>query len=254
MEPQTYLFSLSGRHPLLHISVTGSVDSCMGRIPATKTRSKPRLTLVALSDTHELHRDLDVPDADILVHAGDFTLFSLFSGSSRSIADFDRWLGELPHRYKIVVPGNHEYILEQSTSPNTVLHNARVLINEGIQIEGLRFWGSPVTPLGSGAFGVASATDRRNLYHQIPGGTDVLITHSPPFGILDSAPGSDLHAGCPELLEAVRHVRPKLHLFGHIHPGYGSCTDNFTTYVNASLIGPYGALDKEPLLFRFKGA
>ena len=220
-------FAEGGEYPLLHFSLTGSVDSCMGRLSATKTRSKPRLTLVVLSDTHVLHRDLDVPDADILVHAGDFTLFSLFSRSNRSIADFDKWLGELPHRHKIVVPGNHEYVLEKAASPKTTLHSACVLINEGVEIDGLRFWGSPLTPLGGGAFGVASATDRRNLDHQIPDGTDVLITHSPPFGILDSAPGSDFHAGCQELLEAVKRVRPKLHMFDHIHAGYGlSITHN----------------------------
>lgn len=237
---------------LLHILVIGPVDSCMRRISAAKTRPKPRLTVVVLSDTHELHRDLDVPDADILIHAGDFTLFSLFSGSNRSLADFDAWLGEQPHRHKIVVPGNHEYILEKSASRNAALHNARVLINEGLAIDGLRIWGSPVTSLGNGAFGMASPTERRNLYRQIPDGTEVLITHGPPYGILDSASGSNLHAGCPELLEAVIRVRPKLHIFGHIHAGYGTFADDFTTYVNASLMGPFGALDKRPLLFEFK--
>lgn len=222
----------------------------MGRISATKTRSRPRLTLVVLSDTHALHRDLDVPDADILIHAGDFTMFSR---SNQAIVDFDAWLGELPHRHKLVVPGNHEFFLEKYESPMHVLRNARILVNKKIEIDGLRFWGSPVTPLGNGAFGMASPIERRNLYRQIPDGTDVLITHGPPYGILDSAPGSDHHAGCEELFEAVKRVRPKLHIFGHIHPGYGTLSDGMTTFVNASLMGPYGALDRRPLLFEFKG-
>ena len=81
----------------------------------------------------ELHRDLDVPDVDILVNAGDFSQFALFSQSDRVIADFDRWLGELPHRHKIVVPGNHEFVREKLGSSKTALHNARLLINEGVR-------------------------------------------------------------------------------------------------------------------------
>jgi Icc-related predicted phosphoesterase len=74
-----------------------------------------------------------------------------------------------------------------------------------------------------------------------------------PYGILDAAPGSEAHAGCQELLEAVMRIRPKLHVFGHIHAGYGVFRNEFTTFVNASLMGPYGALDKRPMVFQMKG-
>src|ERR1700726_2700515 len=88
---------------------------------------KPALRLVLLSDTHELHREVEVPTGDILIHAGDFTMFSK---SMEAVVDFNDWLGELPHRHKIVVPGNHEYFLEADPSERLMLDNANVLINE----------------------------------------------------------------------------------------------------------------------------
>jgi hypothetical protein len=184
----------------------------MGAKPNTSRTPTGRtsLRLVLLSDTHELHREVEVPDGDILIHAGDFTMFS---ESMEEVADFNKWLGELPHRFKAVVSGNHEFFLETDPSQRSLLSNATVLINEGVEIEGLRLWGSPVTPIYSGAFGMSSARDRRKLYAQIPQDIDVLITHGPPFGILDSDPVTGLHAGCPELLDAVMRVGPKLHVF-----------------------------------------
>src|ERR1700758_4971159 len=122
-------------------------------------RCRSSLTLVLLSDTHELHQEVDVPDGDILIHAGDFTMLSR---SLAAVEDFNNWLGELPHPHKIVVPGNHEFFLEADLSRRSLLSNATaVLINEAIDIEGLRFWGSPVTPLANAAFGMTSAEDRR---------------------------------------------------------------------------------------------
>jgi Icc-related predicted phosphoesterase len=189
---------------------------------------------------------VDVPDGDILIHAGDFTLFS---ESMEAVADFNKWLGGLPHRHKIVVPGNHESFLEEDASRRSMLDNANVLINEGIEIEGLRLWGSPVTPMYGGAFGLSSAKYRRRLYAQIPQDIDVLISHGPPFGILDADPASGLHQGCHELLDAVTRVRPKLHVFGHIHTASGVFRTEQTTFVNASRLGLGHDLDEGPFVF-----
>jgi Icc-related predicted phosphoesterase len=211
------------------------------------SKSNASLRLVLLSDTHQLHRgEVEVPDGDILIHAGDFTMFSK---SMNAIVDFNQWLGELPHRC-VVVPGNHEFFLEIDPSRRSLISNATVLINEGIEIQGLRIWGSPVTPLYGGAFGVSSAEDRRRLYARIPENTDVLITHGPPYGVLDSEANSGLHSGCRELFDAVMRVRPKLHVFGHVHGAYGTFQTEHTTFVNAALLGIHGGLDKSPLVFR----
>jgi Calcineurin-like phosphoesterase len=108
------------------------------------------MVLVLFGDTHELHREVEVPAGDILICVGDFTMFSK---SLSAIEDFNEWLGELPHRHKIVVPGNHEFFLEANPERRSLLDNANVLIDEGIEIEGLSIYGSPMTPLHGAAFG-----------------------------------------------------------------------------------------------------
>jgi len=202
------------------------------------------LRLVLLSDTHGLHRSVRMPDGDLLIHAGDFTNFSK---SEKEIVDFNTWLGELPHRHKIVVPGNHEFFLEAGPSKRSLFNNATVLINETAQIEDLRIWGSPVTALYGGAFGMSSAADRKRLYSEIPVHIDVLISHGPPFGILDVARNSTQHVGCRELFDAVMRVKPRLCVFGHIHSQGLVHTAN-STFVNAAVLGPHGEVEKAPIV------
>jgi Icc-related predicted phosphoesterase len=207
------------------------------------------LQLVLLSDTHEQHSEVVVPPGDILIHAGDFTMFSR---SLHSIIDFNDWLGELPHRWKVVCAGNHETFLQTDPANRSLLSNATVLINEGIEIAGLRIWASPVTRSGP-AFCVESDEDRRRLYASIPDRTDALITHGPPYGILDGRSGSGYHQGDPVLLDAVMRLRPKLHIFGHVHLDKRSPSafeTEHTVFVNASLLGPEGAIDKSPIALK----
>jgi len=208
--------------------------------------SRDEVRLVLLSDTHGNHRNVQVPDGELLIHAGDFTWLSR---SMKEVSDFNWWLGELPHRHKILVPGNHEFFLETDRSKRSMLSKALVLIDEAIEIDGLRIWGSPVTPLYGGAFRMSSAADRRRLYAHIPDDIDVLITHGPPFGILDMMPNSSLHTGCRELFDAVIRVKPKVHVFGHIHSG-GILHTVSTTFVNAALFGQHGGIDKAPIVLR----
>ena len=221
----------------------------MGKIlnPIQASIARTELRLVLLSDTHQLESEISqVPDGDILIHAGDF---SFFSKSLKAILDFSHWLGELPHRC-VVVPGNHEFFLESDPTRRSLISNATVLINEGIEIQGLRIWGSPVTPLYGGAFGLSSSEDRRRLYAQIPEDIDVLVTHGPPYGILDSSPDSGMHSGCRELFDAVMRVRPKLHVFGHVHGAHGIFQTDQTTFVNAAMLGVDGDLEDSPIVLR----
>jgi predicted phosphohydrolase len=200
-----------------------------------------------MSDTHELHRELDVPGGDLLIHAGDF---SMFGRSIAAIQDFNNWLGEMPHRYWVVIAGNHEYPFEDPAR-RSLITNAKMLANEGIEILGLKIWGSPTTPLYGGAFGVCSEIDRVKIYSQIPADTDVLVTHGPPFGILDQAVASEHHSGCRQLLDAVLRVRPKLHVFGHVHGAYGVLHTPDTLYANVALLGLHGGIDRPPVTMRF---
>ena len=201
------------------------------------------MRIVVISDTHELHRELAVPPGDLLIHAGDITFFSKRPSMYR---DFDLWLGRLHHRHKVVIPGNHDYRLEEP-SERSVITNAILFVDSGVEIEGIRIWGSPVTPFYAGAFGMSRAADRRRHWSRIPEGLDILITHGPPLGILDCGPGSNHHEGCPALLEAVLEAKPRVHVFGHIHAGYGTARREGTLFINASIFGEDGGL-REPIV------
>jgi Icc-related predicted phosphoesterase len=158
------------------------------------------------------------------------------SKSAEKLIDFNEWLGEMPHAFRVVIPGNHDSVVEDA-SRRALITNATLLINEIVEIMGLKLWGSPTTPHLGEAFGVVSDTVRAKLYSRIPADTDILVTHGPPYGILDQAPGSHHHEGCNQLLAAVRKVKPMLHVFGHIHGAYGTESTNDTLFVNAALPG-----------------
>ena len=171
------------------------------------------------------------------------------SRSAEKLIDFNEWLGEQPHAYRVVIPGNHDSIVEHA-SRRALITNATLLINETVEIMGLKFWGSPTTPLLGEAFGVVSDTVRARLYSRIAADTDILVTHGPPYGILDKAPGSDSPEGCHQLFAAVQRVKPMLHVFGHVHGAYGTVCTNDTLFVNAALPGREFGMRNRPHVFR----
>ena len=111
---------------------------------------------------------------------------------------------------------------------------------------------SPVTPLYGGAFGKSRPEDRKRHWAEIPDGLDILITHGPPFAILDHGLPSEPREGCPYLFEEVFRARPRLHVFGHIHAGYGTLRTDDTLFVNASLLGEDGSLSRKPVVVDFQ--
>jgi Icc-related predicted phosphoesterase len=207
------------------------------------TPAQKKVRVVCLADTHELHRELDVPRGDLLIHAGDFTFWNHIS----MIQDFNDWLGELPHLYKVVIPGNHDRAFGRDPKLRSKITNARLLINESVTIAGLKIWGSPVT-CDDAAYGHAKPEERTSLYASIPPDTDILLTHGPPRGILDHEPGSDHLQGCPQLREAVLRLKPRLHVFGHCHVGYGVLPATQTIFINAALLGWAGDLENKPIV------
>src|SRR5208282_2016499 len=197
------------------------------------------MKIVLVSDTHGLHSKMrhPVPDGDVLVHAGDFTNV----GSPDDCAQFDKWLGSLPHPHKIVIAGNHERGWDRMSLDFKHFTNAHYLEDSSINIAGVNFYGSPWTPtFGTGwAFNADRGNHIRGKWGMIPdaGLVDVLITHGPPMGILDkSAPiyGSQ-SVGCEDLAKQVTISVPKIHVFGHIHNGYGQKRIGQTLYVNAAI-------------------
>lgn len=194
------------------------------------------IRLVCISDTHGQHRQLTVPRGDILIHAGDF----MHSGQRLSeIIDFNDWLGSLPHPHKVVIAGNHDLLFESYPEmARGRLSNATYLENSGTEVLGRKFWGSPVQPtFHNWAFNVERGAAIRRYWKKIPSDTDVLITHGPPFGTLDKTDILGPHLGCEELAKAVSQIKPRLHVFGHIHGGYGRETiDGSSTFVNAAVL------------------
>ncbi len=191
------------------------------------------MKIVCISDTHGKHTELKVPDGDILIHAGDIGY-----NNSKLIKDFNNWLGELPHKYKVVIAGNHdEYIYYNSNRTRERLTNCIYLENEGCIIKGLNIWGSPISPTFVKWYFMADrGEDIKRYWDMIPRNLDILITHSPPYDILDTSKKGDKHLGCLDLHRKVYEVSPLLHIFGHIHGGYGQETLSDIKFVNASVL------------------
>jgi predicted phosphohydrolase len=189
------------------------------------------MRIVCISDTHARHRLTAVPDGDILVHAGDVTR----RGSLDDVEDFDRWLGTLPHRHKVVICGNHDFCFqERAAEARARITNAVYLEDSGCEVEGLSFYGSPWQPwFGGWAFNLPRGEELAKVWAKIPERVDVLVTHGPPEGILDRTNRGD-SAGCRDLLNRVYEVRPRLHVFGHIHEAAGRTDIDGIVFVNAS--------------------
>jgi predicted phosphohydrolase len=194
-----------------------------------------QLRVVAISDTHGEHKRISIPPGDVFVHAGDFTP----KDSLAAVAAFGVWVRELPHRYKLVIAGNHDECFQyDSERARLALGDGDGLFyleDSGINIEGVAFWGSPWQPeFMDWAFNLPRGAKLAARWAKIPVNTDVLITHGPPSGILDVARGE--HVGCADLLRRIGELRLKAHIFGHIHGSSGVVTSESITFVNASIL------------------
>ncbi|MBF0398645.1 MAG: metallophosphatase domain-containing protein [Desulfobacterales bacterium] len=192
------------------------------------------LKIIAVSDTHNHYENLVIPNGDIFIHAGDITI----SSQMDKIAKFNDFLGNLPHKYKIVVAGNHDRLFEKlsKNKVQSLLTNAIYLEDQAAKIEGINFYGSPWLPWFLAldmAFAINFGTDLRNKWNQIPVDTDILITHCPPYGHLDIVDG--INIGCADLLNVVEKINPKYHIFGHLHENYGISSNGKTKFINASI-------------------
>ena len=216
------------------------------------------MKITCISDTHNQHNHIP-PDwlegGDVLVHAGDIS----GRGSLREVEEFLAWFNELPYTHKIMIAGNHDFWFEKVSTfaVNEMLQekypNIIYLNDSGIEIDGVKFWGSPVQPwFYDWAFN-RMGTDICRHWDMIPLDTDVLITHGPMKGFLDMTVRG-VSTGCPYLLEkSAEMTNLKLFVCGHIHEAYGKFEfPDGGVFVNASTLNFNYQVQNKPIVVEIK--
>lgn len=206
------------------------------------------MKIVFISDIHSLYRRMynPIPKGDILVCSGDMTS----RGIKGEVIDFIYWFQNLEgFDTKIFIAGNHDFAFEEkqdwlqhyineenlSQSDCVYLEDSEFIIESPEFSRPIKFYGSPWQPR---FYDWAFNADRDKIHvhwEKIPQDTDILITHGPPFGILDKVIGQTIPLGCESLLEHIERVKPIIHCFGHIHSGHGVVEKDGTVFVNASI-------------------
>lgn len=223
--------------------------------------------LVAISDTHSQHERVGIPECDILVHAGDFT----WEGDFLEVRDFVEWLEQQPAKHKVVIAGNHELSFDQGdyryheASRKLLAYNTdqtiHYLEDSGVELEGIKFWGTPWTPvLGYWAFNATTRTDApfdmrsdppllEVKYGMIPKDTDVVICHGPPYGLVDRSTSDD-RCGSIEMRNLLENELSNVKLFmsGHIHEARGYTINNDTHVCNVATLARDYVTVRDPVV------
>jgi Icc-related predicted phosphoesterase len=203
------------------------------------------MKILCISDTHTKHkliptRFIENTDnsIDTIVHAGDVSS----RGYKGEIIDFLKWYNDLNFKNKILIAGNHDFFFEEGKPEDIAAMlaeypNITYLNDSGVEIDGVKFWGSPVQPwFYNWAFN-RKGTDICKHWDMIPNDTHVLLTHGPVKGYLDMTQRGE-PVGCPYLLEKITQMSNlKLHVCGHIHEAYGRMDfPDGGIFVNASVL------------------
>jgi predicted phosphodiesterase len=216
------------------------------------------MKIILISDTHNQHSHI-LPDwldnkdgsIDMIIHAGDIS----GRGSLREVEDFLNWYNALNYKYKIFIPGNHDFWFEKVSAfaVNEMLQEKYPTIiylhDTNVEIEGLKFHGSGVTPwFYDWAFNKVGAEIIPH-WDMIPLDTDVLITHGPAKGYLDFTLRG-VSTGCPYLLEKISKLTNlKLFVCGHIHEAYGQVDfPDGGVFVNASTLNFNYNVQNKPIV------
>lgn len=229
------------------------------------------MRVVLISDTHGRHKHLTskamgpiLPEGDLLIHAGDFTGI----GQKGEVESFIKWAVQQAPKYThgvVFIAGNHDKSfdpkffrayedsdlwddqshLKKPTWLRNILSDLEsgstgvtYLENQSVEINGLKVWGSPVTPWFHGdrwAFNKHRGSEIEEVWDQIPLDTDIIVTHGPVAYKLDYVPSSNEYVGCEDLRKTVEKIKPILHVSGHIHEGHGVEMSMRTLYANASI-------------------
>lgn len=226
-------------------------------------------SICLISDTHTYHDKVEIPECDILIHAGDES----FQGTKEETECFAKWLDQQPAKHIIWTPGNHSVYFEK-LFPESIawIHDycprCIILINEPVAREGINFFGSPFTP--TYGFRWAYQASRTvpesahefkpfigDLWAKIPENTNFIINHGMPYGILDETldwnRGSNVHSGDREMEYRIRELpNLKYYVGGHLHKNGGkSYIRNGVTYFNAAVVNDEYKVVRKPILFNY---
>eukprot|EP01084_Bolivina_argentea_P057644 105297_1 len=202
-------------------------------------KNQTEITIVIISDTHGHHSKLSIPNCDILIHCGDLTNFS----NMKHLKAFNEWLSTIPipKDRKLMVTGNHEikanFELKYGSKIDwkIALNNGILLENEMVELYGINIYGHGWKP------------DIGKRQWNIPNNANIIITHNPPYGILDGR-----YEGCKQLKKCINKIKPLIHCFGHVHSDYGIYYDdkNGIYYVNAASVDYQRKPVHEPIVLK----
>jgi Icc-related predicted phosphoesterase len=217
------------------------------------------MVITFISDTHTKHRycENDLPGGDLLIHAGDV----MNSGyDENDVWEFLNWFNK-QEQYKghVFIAGNHDRFFENKPNETknilreypkvTYLQdNSLLYVNEDTN-DACSIYGSPHQPeFHNWAFNLPrNGEELQNKWNNIPKDIDILITHGPAWGHLDVVPYGHLSVGCELLRECVDVIKPKIHVFGHVHSGYGYKFHNGTHFFNASVLDERYSYSNKPI-------
>jgi len=211
-----------------------------------------KIKVTLLSDTHTKERNILVNGGDLILHSGDI----MNSGYDwEDLYDFLTWFSELPYKMKVFTPGNHDRYIEDNPFDAWKMINefhdkgVRCLIDDFVEFEGLKIYGSPWQPeFYNWAFNLPrNGWEIEQKWKDIPDDTDILLTHGPAWGILDTVVNRrDFNLGCEMLAKRLETLHPLIHNCGHIHSGYGYVEKNGTHFFNSSVLDERYSHNQKP--------
>jgi Icc-related predicted phosphoesterase len=204
------------------------------------------MKIIGFSDTHRSYKEVILPEGDVGCFSGDNDF-----RHETDVIDFCDWYVSQPLKKRIVVAGNHDFFpYHKKLLFENILKNKGIIYlqDEGIEIDGVKFWGSPWTsPFFNWAF-MREEEKLKQHWQAIPTDTDVLITHSPPYGYGDLSTYKFEHIGSKSLLSEIKdRIKPKAHFFGHNHSGYGQYDIEGIKSYNVSLLNEKYEVANKPV-------
>ena len=218
------------------------------------------MKITFISDTHAKHNQVtsSLPGGDVLIHAGDISN----KGYRTEIQDFIKWFSTIEnYTHKIFIAGNHDFSCQDEVSAvqellrlnpgSEYLYDDMFLIgDESADYDDMvKVWGSPWQPeFYNWAFNLPrQGAELKEVWNMIPSDVDILITHGPPYGHLDYVTYSKQNVGCELLRDRIDLIKPKIHVFGHIHSSYGYKFDGTTHFFNAAVLDERYNFTQKPL-------